>query len=127
MKEARRFVVGPAADIPPGSHTVVPVGKFGVGVYNVNGEYFAITNYCPHRGGPLCEGQMIGWAAPGEQPWQIEWTRPGEILRCPWHQWEFDLSTGSAMVYNQSTRGYSIRTYPVLIEDGMVVLEGIAA
>jgi nitrite reductase/ring-hydroxylating ferredoxin subunit len=120
-----RYVVGKLSDLPPGTMKLVPVGKFGVGVYNVNGELYALTNYCPHRGGPLCLGKVIGWAEPGEEPWEIRWVREGEIVRCPWHQWEFDIKTGSAVVYQGSKRPYAIRRYPVRVEDGEIVLEGV--
>ena len=125
MKAGGRYVVGNLDELPPGTMKLVPVGKFGVGVYNVGGELFALTNYCPHRGGPLCQGQVIGWAAQGERPWEIRWTRPGEILRCPWHQWEFEIKSGSAVIYQESKRPYSIRMYPVKVEGGEVVLEGV--
>jgi nitrite reductase/ring-hydroxylating ferredoxin subunit len=120
-----RYVVARAEDLPPGSSRLVPVGKFGVGVYNVGGDYYALTNFCPHRGGPLCRGRTTGWAAPGERPWEFAWTREGEILRCPWHQWEFDIATGAAIAVHTGSRRYSIRTYPVRVENGMVVLEGV--
>ena len=121
----RRFVVGKVDELPPGAMKLVPVGKFGVGVYNVDGEYYALTNYCPHRGGPLCRGKVIGWAEPGSEPWEVAWTREGEILRCPWHQWEFEIKTGSALIYQETQRPYSIRMYPVRVEDGEIVLEGV--
>ncbi|WP_280416839.1 Rieske 2Fe-2S domain-containing protein, partial [Nocardia carnea] len=47
-------------EIPPGSSKVVPIGRHGVGVYNVNGTFYAIANYCPHEGGPLCSGPPPG-------------------------------------------------------------------
>jgi nitrite reductase (NADH) small subunit len=125
MKGGGRYVVGKLAELPPGSMKLVPVGKFGVGVYNVGGEFYALTNYCPHRGGPLCAGRLIGWAVEGDQPWEVIWTREGEIVRCPWHQWEFDIATGSAIVYQGTQRPYSIRMYPVRVEDDEVVLEGV--
>jgi len=125
MKAGGRYVVGNLDELPPGTMKLVPVGKFGVGVYNVGGQLFALTNYCPHRGGPLCQGQVIGWAEQGERPWEIRWTRHGEILRCPWHQWEFEIKSGSAVIYQESKRPYSIRMYPVKVEGGEVVLEGV--
>jgi nitrite reductase/ring-hydroxylating ferredoxin subunit len=96
---------------------LLPLGKFGIGVYNVNGEYRAITNYCQHQGAPLCLGYTIGlneWdeSAPG----RIRRVREGEILRCPWHRWEFDLKTGK--VISDPTRG--IRVYEVEVRDGEV-------
>ena len=125
MRERGRYVVGKLDELPPGTMKHVPVGKFGVGVYNVGGSFYALTNYCPHRGGPLCSGRVIGWAEEGNNPWEVRLTREGEIVRCPWHQWEFDIATGSAVVYQGTKRPYSIRMYPVTVEDDEVVLEGV--
>jgi hypothetical protein len=47
-------------ELPPGSMKLVPIGKFGVGVFNVDGTYKGLTNYCPHEGGPLCAGNIRG-------------------------------------------------------------------
>ncbi len=45
--------------------------------------------------------------------------REGEILKCPWHQWEFDIRTGRAL-YDETLR---VRTYDVRIEGDEVVLK----
>jgi 3-phenylpropionate/trans-cinnamate dioxygenase ferredoxin subunit len=109
----KRYVVGAAAEIPPGTRRLVRIEGRSVGVFNVNGEYFAIRNRCPHQGGPLCLGQSTGVATArfvdGEHP-EIEWNREGEVIRCPWHGWEFDLRTGRA-VFGQGWRVAVYRTF----------------
>ena len=47
-------------DLPPGSMKLVQAGKFGVGVYNIDGAVYAIANYCSHEGAPLCAGYVVG-------------------------------------------------------------------
>ena len=67
-----------------------------IGVFNVDGEYFALRNRCPHQGGPLCEGtpgRLLTLDRAGRVP---RTAAPGEILRCPWHGWEFDIRTGQS-------------------------------
>ena len=112
-----RHVVGPAADFPPGTHRVVRVGRAEVGVFNVGGRFYALHGGCPHRGGPLCEGVVCGTTLPTDD-WRYVYGREGEILRCAWHGWEFEIATGRALV-DPSVRA---RTYPVAVEDGKVVL-----
>src|SRR5207248_9542800 len=88
-----RWVVGTIDEIPPGSRKIVDIAGRSVGVFNVGGEYFALLNRCPHRGGPLCLGNTHGLlrsAAVGE----YDYSRPGEMLRCPWHGWEYAMRTG---------------------------------
>jgi nitrite reductase/ring-hydroxylating ferredoxin subunit len=115
--EEREYVVGRAEDLPPGSRKLVPIGKFGVGVFNVGGSYYAITNYCPHEGAPLCLGTLSGTTAP--QPGReqdVQWIKEGEVLRCPWHRWEFDIPTGRSL----SKPEKRTRTYEVRVVDGEV-------
>jgi nitrite reductase/ring-hydroxylating ferredoxin subunit len=116
---ATRHIVARVDEIPPGTSRFVSVGKFGVGVYNVGGEFRAVTNYCPHRGGPLCVGRrypIIG----SNEPYVFDVSGEDEILKCPWHGWEFDLRDGVSEV-----GGKRIRTHAVRVEDDVVILEGV--
>jgi nitrite reductase (NADH) small subunit len=118
-KDGRDYVVCRVDELPPGSMRLAPIGKFGVGVYNIDGQYYAITNYCPHQGGPLCLGRVQGTsAAPAVGAGAAAYVMDGMVLRCPWHQWEFDITTGSTI-----TRPHRrIRSYPVRTEHGCVVV-----
>jgi nitrite reductase/ring-hydroxylating ferredoxin subunit len=93
-----------------------------IGVFNVGGEFFALRNACPHQGGPLCEGVLTGFMAPGA-PGEYRYSRRGEILRCPWHGWEFDIRTGQSYFDPSRTR---VRTYPTEIVPGPYVAETYA-
>jgi nitrite reductase/ring-hydroxylating ferredoxin subunit len=106
-------------DLPPGSMKLVQAGKFGVGVYNIDGSLYAIANYCSHEGAPLCEGYVVGTTefAP-DAPGQVRYVREGRIARCPWHNWEFDITTG----VNLADPGKRVRTYQVDVADGQVFL-----
>ena len=115
----RRHVVGRVGELPPGSSTFVPVGKFGVGVYNVDGEYRAVTNFCPHRGGPLCVGRRYP-AIDSDEPYTFKVTGEDQIIKCPWHGWEFNLIDGVSEVGTKR-----IRTHTVRVEGDLVILEGI--
>ena len=122
--EARRVVVGAAAELPPGGRRiVVPFrGRAGIGVFNVNGAYYALRNLCPHKLGPLCTGRVSGRveaaAPPSSYAPGLEIVRDGEIIRCPWHLWEFEIATGRCLV-DPSMR---VKTYPVVVEEGQVVV-----
>jgi len=110
-----RYVVARAEDLPPGTRKIVEVAGRQVGVFNVGGELFALRNRCPHQGGPLCEGRLAGRLeveAPGEE-W--EFSREGEILRCPWHSWEYDIRTGQSWFNPARVR---VRAYEVEVAGG---------
>src|SRR5262245_596671 len=107
----RQHVVARVADIPPGKRLIFDVAGRSIGVFNVGGTFFAVRNSCPHQGGPLCLGRTVGLAT-SSRPGEIEYSREGEILRCPWHGWEFDLATGRSVFDPSRTR---VRSYPVEI------------
>jgi nitrite reductase/ring-hydroxylating ferredoxin subunit len=114
---SERTAVCSVDELPPGSMRLAPVGQFGVGVYNVGGVFYAIANYCAHEGAPLCAGFIGGTnefdpAVPG----MLRRVRDGTIVRCPWHQWEFDVTTGQ----NLANPRKRVRTYPVEVSDGKV-------
>ncbi|MCY3784296.1 MAG: Rieske (2Fe-2S) protein [Chloroflexi bacterium] len=114
----RRHVVCRVDDLPPGSRREVPVGgENGVMVFNVGGRFYAMRNRCPHSGGPLGRG-VIRPHVISNGVGHFEFEREAEILKCPFHNWEFDIATGCAL-YDPSMRA---KTYPVAVEDGDVVL-----
>jgi 3-phenylpropionate/trans-cinnamate dioxygenase ferredoxin subunit len=107
-----RHIVGRVSEVPPGQRKIVEVEGRSIGVFNVHGTFYALRNTCPHQGGPLCLGSIKGMTLPSA-PGEYLWAREGEILRCPWHGWEFDLTTGRAICEPERTR---VRTYPVTVE-----------
>ena len=113
-----RYVVASVDELPPGTRKIVDVAGRQVGVFNIDGEFFALLNRCPHQGGPLCEGRLAGQlevAAPGEA---FSYTRAGEILRCPWHSWEYDIRTGQSWFNPARVR---VRAYEVDVAPGDAV------
>lgn len=107
-----RHIVATVDEIPPGGRKVVEVAGRSIGVFNVGGEFFALRNRCPHQGGPLCEGRLSGFLR-SPSPGEYEYSRKGEILRCPWHGWEFDVRTGQSWFDPKRTR---VRRYEVSVE-----------
>ena len=120
LAQGREHVVATIAEIPPGSHKLVPIGRHGVGVYNVNGTFYAIANYCPHEGGPLCFGRPRGRTVVDDSvPGDAAMIRDLEFIYCPWHQWGFELATGTTAVKPE----WSIRTYPVRVVGNDVLVQ----
>lgn len=109
---ARRYVVADVRDIPPGTRRIVDVAGRSIGVFNVRGKFYALRNRCPHNGGPLCLGRTSGLAT-STSPGDYRLERAGEIIRCPWHGWEFDLTTGRSICDPAGTR---VKSYPVQVE-----------
>lgn len=110
--------VAEAASIPEGTCRIVEVEGRSIGVYNVKGEYYAIHNYCPHQGAELCKGPICGTTLPS-RVYEFEYGREQEIVRCPWHGWEFDIRTGKSL-FSDRVR---TRSYKVSHEDGKLYVK----
>ncbi len=115
-----RHVVAPASEIAPGSRKLVDVAGRSIGIFNLGGEFFALSNRCPHQGGSLCLGEQVGLVL-SEEPGQYRYSRPGEMLRCPWHGWEFDIRTGQSWCDPKRMR---TKSYPVTVEPGEALAKG---
>ena len=121
----RRVVVGRVAEIPAGGRKiVVPFrGRAGIGVFNVGGRFHALRNICPHKLGPLCTGRVSGQPVADRPPSSagaaLTIERDGEILRCPWHNWAFDITDGRCL----TDPAVRVKTYPVVVDGDDVVVE----
>ena len=115
-----RHVVAKVGEIAAGQRKMVTAGGRAIGVFNVNGEYFALLNRCPHQGAQLCSGMLtatIESSGPGE--YTLDTQR--QMLRCPWHGWEFDIRTGQSWCDPSRLR---VKTYPVSVEAGGELVKG---
>lgn len=88
-------------------------------IHGQDGSYHAVYGLCSHQKGPLSEGLLTGMTS-GEQNGEYHFTRDGEILRCPWHGFEFDITTGRCPA---DPRRQRIRVYPVVIDNHEVFLD----
>jgi len=99
----RRVKLGLEADLAEGRGTLFQVENLAVAVFRVEGRCHAIANACPHRGGPLAEGELNG-----------------AVVTCPWHGWTWDVRTG-ANVRNPALK--KVACFPVVVENGDVFIE----
>jgi len=90
-------------DLPVGARLIVDIEGVSVGVFNVHGELYAYVNSCPHRMAPVCAGGVSGTNAPSGVD-EYDYTMEDRVLRCPWHGWEFDLTTGKSLFNRQRGR-----------------------
>lgn len=95
-------VVAKLDEVPPGSAKVVEAAGKTLAVFNVDGEIYAIDNTCLHRGGPLGEGIL-----------------EGKVVTCPWHGWEYDVTTGQ----NTLNPSLKVETYRVSVKDGEIRIQ----
>jgi nitrite reductase/ring-hydroxylating ferredoxin subunit len=98
----KRARVAGVGEIGAGQARVVEVEGRTLALFNVDGTLYAIDNTCPHRGGPLGEGDV-----------------EGRIVSCPWHAWRWDVTTGS----NANNPAVKVACYPVRVEGNSVFVE----
>ncbi|MGQ9502545.1 MAG: non-heme iron oxygenase ferredoxin subunit [Anaerolineae bacterium] len=98
-----RFVkVARATDLAPGQKMLVEYEGTPVGLFNIDGTYYAISDVCTHDGGPLVEGEL-----------------QGDVIICPRHGARFDVRTGQV----RSLPAYRpVPTYQVRIENGDILI-----
>ena len=110
---------GAAVDFEQGKARMITVAGHEVGVIRWGERFFAIRNYCPDQGGPLCAGPVRSPLSAGlagtEMELSLDEARP--VIACPWHHYEFDLETGREL-----RGGRRAFTYQVEVAAGRVLV-----
>jgi nitrite reductase (NADH) small subunit len=102
--------------------TVVRAGRVEVGIVRWDGDQlYALRNVCPHAGGPVCRGRLgPRIVASAADPLALDVDDGCPTVTCAWHGWEFDARDGRALAPGSRMR---VRTYPVRVEDGTVLVD----
>jgi nitrite reductase/ring-hydroxylating ferredoxin subunit len=99
---AEKIRIAAVADVPPGSGKELTAGGRVIALFNVDGTFHALDGVCPHAGGPLGEGALSG-----------------NVVTCPWHGWQFDVTTGTHCLNANLTH----TSLPISVEAGEVFVE----
>jgi len=89
--------VAKKSEIPPGTGKVIEAGGKTLAVFNCEGTFYAMDNTCKHRGGPLGEGMLAG-----------------TTVTCPWHGWEYDVTSGAC----STDPSITVQKFDVKVEGG---------
>lgn len=89
-------------DVPVGRMKAITIDGRTIALYHTQDGFFATDNTCPHRGGPLAEGDLIG-----------------NEITCPWHLWGFDVESG-VCTGNPDIR---VAAHTVRVENGRVLVK----
>jgi nitrite reductase/ring-hydroxylating ferredoxin subunit len=102
IQRGQTITVGRIEDLGPGKSITVdlPDGS-ELALHNVDGEFHATSNFCPHKGAPLAMEILTG-----------------HIIECDWHGWQFDVRTGQCLTVKEQ-----IEVYRVIVEDGVIKIE----
>jgi nitrite reductase (NADH) small subunit len=94
-------------EIPLREGRAVQLGGEEVAIFNLGARFLAVSNRCPHRGGPLADGIVAG-----------------ESVVCPLHAWKVCLASGE--VRRPQEQDTCVRTFPVRVIDGIVHVQFVA-
>lgn len=94
-------------EIPLREGRAVQLGGEEVAIFNLGARFLAVSNRCPHRGGPLADGIVAG-----------------ESVVCPLHAWKVCLASGE--VRRPQEQDACVRTFPVRVIDGIVHVQFVA-
>ena len=89
-----------------------------IGLIRSNGNVYAVRNVCPHKLAPVCRGTLKGTMLPSD-PGVFVFGLEDQVLQCPWHGWEFDLSTGRTLCGHDR----KLKLYPVTVMNDAVYVE----
>jgi nitrite reductase (NADH) small subunit len=110
----KEYVVARLSEFPPGTHRMVKAGRREIGVFNVDGNFYALPNLCTHQLGPLCKGKVSGTiVCSKETEWKLQWGFENEIVTCPWHGMEYHIPTGTCLAFPE----IRLRSYEVWVEN----------
>jgi nitrite reductase (NADH) small subunit len=97
------YLLGKLDDLPEGKGRAFRAGVRTVAVFRSNGKVYAVANRCIHKGASICDGHLV---------------ENGTVVRCPWHNWGFELATGM-LCRDPSMR---LRTFNVRVDGDQVIL-----
>lgn len=100
IRNGKKITVGRVTDVPAGRGATVKLkGGAEVALFNSNGKFYALENFCPHKGVPLADSKL-----------------KASYVECDLHGWKFDLTTGECY----TKKSCSIEAYEVVIEDDFI-------
>ncbi|CAN7638319.1 Rieske (2Fe-2S) protein [Mesorhizobium sp. LjNodule214] len=106
------------AEVAIGQPRIVTLGRMSVGIFQLDDGYAALLNICPHRAGQLCEGPICGTTRQTDRA-EFIYERAGELIRCAWHGWEFEIRSGKCLIDDK----LKARTFPVHVDGEDIYVE----
>ena len=115
-----KLLVGKEAEFDKEGRKIIVQGELEIGVFRLDGDFHAYRNQCAHRGGPVCQGKILGKVeevlAEDQTSQGLKFSEESIHIICPWHGFEYDLKTA----VNAGEPRLSLIKYKVKVQDGSV-------
>ena len=114
------YMAGNVSDYAEGDRKVVVCGDSEVGVFKIDGEFYAWHNRCAHRAGPVCQGRIMKRVlepvASDKTTRSQQYDDAESNIVCPWHGYEFSIRSG----FHQGNSRVRLRKAELTIRDGEI-------
>jgi nitrite reductase/ring-hydroxylating ferredoxin subunit len=99
---------------------VIAQGDLEIGVFCLDGKYYAWENRCTHQGGPICQGRILNRVEEALNPDKtsrgLKWSESDVHIVCPWHGFEFNIKTGR----HPGNKNVRLKPFDVKVQNGEV-------
>ena len=112
--------VGKEDEFEDRDRKIIAQGDLEIGIFRVNGDFYAYENNCVHQGGPICQGKILNKVeevlADDKTSKGLKFSETDVHIVCPWHGYEYNLATGR----HPGDKNVRLKPYQVKVSDGEV-------
>lgn len=112
--------VGKENEFEDRDRKIIAQGDLEIGIFRVNGDFYAYENNCVHQGGPICQGKILNKVeevlADDKTSKGLKFSESDVHIVCPWHGYEYNLQTGR----HPGDKNVRLKPYQVKVSDGEV-------
>ena len=112
--------VGKVSEFGEKDRRIIAKGDLEIGVFRLDGEFYAYENRCSHQGGPVCQGKILGRVeevlAEDMTSKGLKFSEVDTHIICPWHGYEFNIKTGR----HPGDKNVRLKPFDVRVADGDV-------
>ncbi len=112
--------VGKESEFEDRDRKIIAQGDLEIGIFRVNGDFYAYENNCAHQGGPVCQGKILNKVeevlADDKTSKGLKFSETEVHIVCPWHGYEYNLKTGR----HPGDKNVRLKPYEVKVSDGEV-------
>jgi len=112
--------VGKETEFGERDRKIIAQGELEIGVFRVDGQFYAWENNCVHQGGPICQGKILGRVeevlAADKTSKGLKFSETDIHIVCPWHGYEYNVKTGR----HPGDKNVRLKPYEVKVKNGEV-------